>query len=472
MASKRWTLFLLLTMGLVLTVSLETRAQGLFEDALAGGEEYANPVEEEGFDPGGLSLEVNGYLRGALFIGKVPQESDAEVKAGYAETAFKLRARAGTLGDGFAELRVWGGYDGLDPTAALDLREAYVNLYLGPLDLRFGHQIIAWGRADALNPTDNITPRDMAVRSSDEDDRRVGNLALRAILNFDPVRLEAVWVPFFRATKLPPFTLPGPITMVEPDYPGSRLSSGTGAFRLHVETPSFEWSASYLFGYSVFPGVGLQGIDCGAELALTTYRHHVAGMDFATTVGDWLGLRGETAFRYPVGQDRIYVPKPEIQWVLGLDHEFPSDVYVILQYHGRFVFDWDEPGHGLLSLDDDSLPCLKDLPDSMLQDMLPLVLDEITWNNRIIAGQTRRHAHTLMARIEWKALHETLSLEILGTVNVNTLEWMVRPKITYAVTDALKIIAGGEVLMGPDETLYGLIDQTLSAGFVEARVSF
>ncbi|MBL6975833.1 MAG: hypothetical protein ISR64_08895, partial [Deltaproteobacteria bacterium] len=79
---------------------------------------------------------------------------------------------------------------------------------------------------------------------------------------------------------------------------------------------------------------------------------------------------------------------------------------------------------------------------------------------------------SVIARIEWKLLHETLSVEVLGMLNASTLEWMVRPKITYAVTDALKVLVGGEVYGGPDDSLYGLIDQTLSAGFVEARVSF
>lgn len=455
-----------------LAFASECPAQGLFEQALSddGGD---GETGEEGASGGsdGLTLEVNGYLRGALFIGKVPEESDGEIKSGYAEAALKLRARAGKMGDAFSEIRLWGGYEETDATARVDLREAYVNLYLGPLDIRFGRQIIAWGRADAFNPTDNVTPRDMATRSSDEDDKRMGNLALRAVLNLMPVRLEGIWVPFYRATRMPPFTLPGPITLVEPDYPDPRLSSGTGAFRLHVETPEFEGSVSYLFGYSVFPGVGLEGIDNGVNLAFQPYRHHVAGLDFSTTIADWLGLRGEAAYRYPVGQDRIYVPRPDLQWVLGLDHEFPDNVYVILQYHGRYVFDWDEPAHGLMDLAGGALPAGDQL-DSLLKNMMPVISDEITWTNRIIAGQTKRHAHLVIARIEWKLLHETLSMEVLGMLNASTLEWMVRPKITYAVTDALKVIVGGEVYGGPDDSLYGLIDQTLSAGFVEARVSF
>ena len=62
------------------------------------------------------------------------------------------------------------------------MREAYVNAYLGPFDLRLGKQIIVWGRADALNPTNNLTPVDFRIRSPLEDDIRLGNVGARAFL--------------------------------------------------------------------------------------------------------------------------------------------------------------------------------------------------------------------------------------------------------------------------------------------------
>jgi hypothetical protein len=88
--------------------------------------------------------------------------------------------------------------------ATVDVREAYVNAYLGPLDLRLGKQIIVWGRADLLNPTSNLTPVDFHSRSPIEDDRRIGNLGARAFLRFSPVRLEGAWLPTYAATQMPP----------------------------------------------------------------------------------------------------------------------------------------------------------------------------------------------------------------------------------------------------------------------------
>jgi len=48
-----------------------------------------------------------------------------------------------------------------------------------------------------------LTPRDMNIRSANEDDRRLANLALRTDLNMEPTRLELIWVPFYAPSRLP-----------------------------------------------------------------------------------------------------------------------------------------------------------------------------------------------------------------------------------------------------------------------------
>ena len=47
----------------------------------------------------------------------------------------------------------------------LDIREAYLDVYgfmWDNVDLRIGKQRIAWGKADRLNPTDNLNPYDFS----------------------------------------------------------------------------------------------------------------------------------------------------------------------------------------------------------------------------------------------------------------------------------------------------------------------
>src|SRR5262249_13543018 len=58
------------------------------------------------------------------------------------------------------------------------LREAYVEISAGQSSsVRVGQQVIAWGRADQINPTDNLTPRDFTLNVPDTADDRLGTLA-------------------------------------------------------------------------------------------------------------------------------------------------------------------------------------------------------------------------------------------------------------------------------------------------------
>jgi len=155
----------------------EPASPGLFERAsgssdapeTAAGEPAAAPVQQ-------LPVDLGGYVRSTFFAGKVPDRSSGDIKAAYGELALQLRTKRESYGQGLAELRFRHGFAGYDPGLSVDLREGYVSLYLGALDLRLGQQIVVWGRADAFNPTNNLTPIDLGVRSPIEDDRRLGNV--------------------------------------------------------------------------------------------------------------------------------------------------------------------------------------------------------------------------------------------------------------------------------------------------------
>lgn len=464
-------------LGFCLFLPISAAAQGLFEEAVTGT--AVTGTEETGTEApkvlsvnvGPTTFELNGYVRGDLFVGKAPDKDASQVKAGYGEAALKVRARAGSWGDAYGELRFKTGMQWAERVTELQLREAYINLYLGPFDLRFGHQIIVWGRADGFNPTDNLTPRDMNVRSANEDDRRLGNLALRAFFNAQPLRVEGVWVPFFAESRFPSFGLPDPLSMAAPNYPDQNLSKGIGAVRLHLETAALEASLSYLNGHATFPGLRLVDFtlalppDAIVVVGFAAHRHQIVGADFSTTIGDFLGLRGEVAYRRPFDKHRDDVPLRDLQYVLGVDREIITDVSIIAQYVGRYIFDFEE------------LPPSK--PDAGPDDVLrfpggvrAFITNEVLHMMRAIYGQTEQVSHAASLRVQWMTLHETLSLEVMGYYNFTTEDYLIRPKITYSITDALEVMAGGEIYGGNEDTLFGLVEETLSAGFVEARASF
>jgi hypothetical protein len=381
-------------------------------------------------------------------------------------------------GSAFAETRLRYGQQDDERDLFIDLREAYVNLYAGPLDLRLGKQIVVWGRADGFNPTNNTTPTDFRVRSPVEDDRRVGNMGARAFLNFSPVRLEGVWMPLYAPLEFPAFQLPDRVRLVEPNFPTTELQDGLGAARAHLELPAFEMSVSYLYGHALLPGLSLEGFSVGegAEVRIqrTAYRHQVLGADFSSAIGDLFAVRAEVAYKKPYSEADLATPKPELYYVLGLDRAF-GNVSVIAQYIGKYVQDWQrEPGPD----DPLSFEVLTGIEESDLES--PLVVEsivvpineELAQRNQVLFQQTEELQHLASLRVEWLALHETLSLSAFGLLNITTEEWLLYPKIAYHLSDALSLSIGGELYNGPEGTLLDLFDEGLTAGYFEARHSF
>jgi hypothetical protein len=462
---------------------LPTAAQGLFEEAVAGQKEAPAAGDHHAADSGAQvrNLELNGYVRADLFIGKAPGVDASELKSGYGELSLSARARADHWGDAYGELRLRNGFEWGERLTEIALREAYINLFLGPLDLRFGQQIIAWGRADGFNPTDNLTPRDMNVRSANEDDRRFANVALRGWLNLPPTRLELVWVPFYEPSRFPSFELPAPLELGEPNVPDQNLTKGIGAARLHFESAAFEGSISYLVGHSTFPGLALENVrlelippEVSIDVGFAAYRHHVVGLDFATTAGE-VGLRAEVAYQRPFDwETRADVPLPNLAYVVGVDGEPITNLSIIAQYIGRYVFEWEELAPSRLDALGDDLPMdeARTHPRGPLAFVEELVANEVRHKLRAIYSQQEEVSHAASVRVAWTTLHDTLTLELLAYYGFTVEEYLIRPKITYAIADGINLYVGGEIYGGSEDSLYGLVDETLSAGFAELKYSF
>lgn len=457
------------------TEAAPSTGSGLFEESQAGapaseGAAPGAPTEAPGFDLG-------GYVRGDVWVGKFPGVAQPEVKAGYGELSLKVNTKREKYGDAFAEARVLYGLQDHEQRVFLSLREAYVNAYLGPVDLRLGQQVVVWGRADAFNPTNNISPLDLRVRSPVEDDRRLGNVGLRAFLNFEPFRLEGVWMPLYVPAELPTGIFPAYIAQVDPLFPDASLENSLGAVRLHLELASFETSVSYLHGYAPLPGFALDsftgGIDYQIRVSRAAYQHDVFGFDFSTAFGDAFALRGEAAYRRPNNWENEYFsPRPDVQYVLGVDRTFGT-VSVIAQYMGRYVFDWElmepvnpVPLQALIDID----PNMPN-PDNVAR-VNAGITEELRKRNQILFSQRADVQHMATVRIEWLLAHDTLSLSALGMMNFTTKEWLVFPKIAYKLSDSLSTTIGAEGYSGPEETLFGLIEAELSAGYAELRYSF
>ena len=433
----------------VLFSATQLFAQGLFDNAVEN-ERQASPSQ---------NYELNGYLRSVFYGGKIADTDDYEMKSGYGEAALKLRFRKESFGDAFAEVRFRKGLEFNENLAEVNLREAYINAYVGKFDFRVGHQIVVWGRADGFNPTDNVSPKNMLVRSPNEDDKREGSFVVRSFFNLTPLRFEGIWVPAFFSSVLPlqAISLPEGISITDPDYPDANLKNGAYAIRLNLELPSLDCSISYFNGFNPLPGVDMGTpyfTMSGLEMSLIpkAYRMNIFGADFSTTLGSF-GLRGEFAYREPHKDfmSFVHIPNPELQYVFGFDKEI-GDFSLICQYVGKYVRDFEDLSAPVNPLE---------LPEY-----------EVRLKNRMLSSQLDELNHAVSFRPAFKLMHETLNLELLGLYNFTTEEYLCRPKVSYDIADELDFAIGGEIYAGPDGTLFGEMDNFLTAIFFELKSSF
>lgn len=333
------------------------------------------------------------------------------------------------------------------------LRQGYADVTLGPLDLRLGKQLIFWGRADRINPTDNLTPRDFTLLVPEDDDQRFGVSGLKATLHARDLVLTGIWLPVFSPHTIPLGTFPF-VTFRE-IKPSFALGRSQWGVKIEQTGRTVDWSLSYFDGFDLFPNLGVGRVMAGpaappiVEVLLRHHRLRVVGADAATTV-ERFGLRGEVA--YASGQDRSgrnpEIKNPYLFLVLGADRTFLEYLNVNLQYIFRAIVNFRDPAG---------------IADSLRR---AVAIEDATINS-----QLDRFQHAASARVSYKWLNETLEAEVAGVYGFTRDDYAIRPKVTYAFTDRLKGTVGADVFRGPQPSFFGRIRDN-STAYAELKFSF
>lgn len=432
---------------LMLFISGFTSAQSLFDSAISDSASENNssiseshetsPERQTASKP---EAEFSGSAKGLFGTSVNRKENNFSTESSYAEFRGKVTASPSDNLKAFSEIVINRNGSNTDETE-IELREAYINIYGRLLDFSVGEKIIVWGKADAFNPTNKITPYTNKVISSNEDDRRMGNLLAETKLNLYPFTITALWIPFYKETELPSFI------ETELIAPEKDIEHSAFAFKTDFENSSFDFSVSYFNGYN--PSPGISGINAGI-MELKPYRVHNIGFDFSTTVSDY-GLRGETAFFIPFKDDeKVYIPSAEISYIAGIDRTI-GDLTLILQYSGKYIPDF--------------------IAKNDLTTLNPLEVETENFN-RIISSQTEQLTHSAVFRASLDLFYETLSLETVGNYNFTTEEFMLRPLAVWDAADSLSVSAGAVYYAGEDNTLFGMLEEKGSSVFTELKLSF
>lgn len=317
--------------------------------------------------------------------------------------------------------------------------EAFLDIYFDDFDLRLGKQIISWGKADAVNPTDNINPTDYSNLLDDDD---IGVAAVNFNYYWNDWNLQLVGVPWFTPSRLPPsetrfsvvppgsvapFELPfRPFVLLvpieDPELPSDTIDNSQFGARLQTTYSGWDFSVSYYDGVDDVPSPTVRYTSIPIllpEAIVPVYnRFRAVGGDFATTFDRW-GLHGEAAQIIYDGdrQDSYF------QYVIGLDYTrsnilFDHDLFVIIEYVGEDV--------------------TKDGKDPEMESGL----------GRVLKG-------AVATSIEYEFTEYT-KIEIQGAIDFDKGDdYYFQPQLVHQMTDAFEITVGLDLIGGPKDTFFG-----------------
>jgi hypothetical protein len=389
--------------------------------------DMAPPVRDAASSSGSVvsnklhSLGLTGSLRGGYWSSNRLYDDVSNVGTGstWLKLDKKLDNGIGLFAEGFASREDFrtGGH------SRNRIREAYVETRSGAFDIRVGKQIIAWGRTDRLNPTDNLTPRDARLMAADIDEDRFGSMASKVSWNMDSfTSLTGVWLPEFQPNRV--FLRSG----FSETIPNSNRQ---WAVKLDQSGKDIDWSVSYFDGYD------LNG-DLSAARVLQHYRTQVIGVDAATTRGAY---RFAVESAYTRTEDSAgtneFIKNPFLYTVFGVERDFGNNTSGIVQIFNRTVTNYSQPSSAARF-------------------------------HAILTNQLDRTQNGISVRIAKKWWNETLETELSGLSLIDRNGYSVRPRMTYLWSDQVKILSGYEYYQGSSDTLYGLLHKN-SLLFIEMR---
>jgi hypothetical protein len=332
-------------------------------------------------------------------------------------------------------------------SVSLELREAYAQGAFGRLDLRVGRQIIVWGRADKINPTDSWSTRDFTLLAPNDDDQRLGVTTVQATWNAGAYRIISLWQPEWRFPVLPIPPQPPGVSLLNlaPTDPAKQWG-----IKVDHSGDGLDWSLSYARSLDRTPDLSIvsEGPQ-GLSLGLSYHPISVLGADAAVPVGKF-GLRAEVAYtrtENPDGTDPL-TQRRNLFAVLGCERTFGGVLNINAQYLYRRVFNFVSPF------------TIQSPETRQLAEQVDLLSNQLAAN---MQGAS--------LRINYKAWNETLEGEVSAVTWFTKGDSAIFPKVTYAFSDRLKGIIGGELYHGPRQSFFGQLNPT-STAYAELQVGF
>ncbi len=313
------------------------------------------------------------------------------------------------------------------------IRELYWRQQAGPVDIKVGRQIIAWGRADGLNPTDYLSPRDFTLLTTQDSDLRHGNEAVNLSFAHSTGVWAAYWFPDAASNTLPLESVPGVIYRKE-----TAPKSSQWALKWEGSGTNIDGSLSYFDGYDPTPDLLLGSTSPqGIEVILRNQRAQVIGADISW-VNNGVIWRAESAWLLTnsEGPQDFHHKKPQIWLIGGGEWALDNNLTLGLQATVKHVFDYSDPNE------------LAAGPEQA-----------IVWRQTATSNQTDKDQHGITWRVAKRWLNDTLTAETTGVVVWPNPGGITRVTVDYAINDNLRVLVGAEDYFGPEHSYFGQLQR-------------
>jgi len=371
----------------------------------------------------------------------------------------------------YTDLRFRTGFNFNEQYSVFQLKEAYAGYQSKKFDLFLGNQIITWGRTDGFNPTNNITPNDYFFLTADLDDQKLSNFMLRTKLRFTPnIDIEIIAIPIYKPSnyRYNLFTIENNINYTEIILPQKTFKNASYAARLNFEFSKIGFSTSYFRGFDTFYGFNVENITFTSQLPLITnvpqpYFKNTIGADFTLPLG-FVIFRGEAAYNITIDyKELIYIPNPDVAYVTAVESNLGGAI-IIFQYIGKYTIYFTNLEEPILT---DALN-----PLAHKQYAEEMIFYELSLFNRKMFYQQEKTNHAISLSINKSFAYNTLDIEFSAYYNISSEELMLRPKISWKITDMLSATFGGAYMTGEEGTIFNYSAPILSGAFVGLKASF
>ena len=404
--------------------------------------------EDDWGDEGPPPIEIHGFGEAALGV-RVADDPTMTDDFVLAEARFRLDLshysdRVDLLFKG--DLVV----DAVVGEVEIDLRHVLVSLRAANwLDVRLGRQVLTWGTGDLIFINDRF-PKDFVsffIGRADEFLKAPSNSA-KFTFYTPALNVDLVWTPVFSkdeaitGERLSFFdrrtgqiesaaTLGGPL---DPILPPKELRNGEFAARLYRTISGYELAAYGYVGFTKQAAAFDTAANRPTYSRLDAFGASVRG----NLAGGIANLEG--SYYYSVDDksgDDPDVPNSDVRGLLGYEREIARNFTLGLQYWLVWIQDFDEL-----------------IDNSPEPEFEPPEAD-----------------HTFTARLTWLLRRQTLLLSLFTFYSPSEDDAYLRPVLEYDWSDAVKLTLGGNVLLGPDKSFFGQLNNNSNV-YARVRYSF